>query len=140
MIKFKRVGHIPSAIIGIVILVLIFYITYEVQLYKERNTHYLVCECTYYDSDNIAIIHHSTKEKECYKLTDKRRIFIHSDNLCNDHRFNHPHWQNLTGKQCEVFFCEFCMDEKAIQMYKDSTGVEQVDVYFWKDGTNSLKE
>ena len=60
MTKFRRVGHIPSAFIGLCLIILVFFIGYEVQIYKEKNTHYLVCDCTYYNK-GIAIVHHNTK-------------------------------------------------------------------------------
>ena len=123
MAKFIRVGHIPSALLGLCIMALIFFISYEVQIYKEKNTHYLVCDCTYYNR-GVAIIHHSTKAEECYELKDKHRTFIHSSTNCKEHRFEHPHWEDLKEGQCKVYFCNACMDEKGRTIFRDSTGIE----------------
>ncbi len=131
MAKYKRVGHIPSAIIGFGLLVLILYISYEVQIYKEKNTHYLVCDCTYFNK-GIAIIHHSTKYEECFKLKDKHRIFIHSKSECSDHRFEHPHWEDLKNSQTDIYFCNACMDEKGRTIFRDSTGIQK-NIPIWSE-------
>lgn len=115
---YKRVGHIPSALLFLLVIGSVGWIGTSIEKHKDKNTVMLYCD--YKDiATGKLIIHNDRKLFHCPERVKTNMIYLHSEQRI-DNLIKHPHWEDLVDYPGEIEFCELCMTDTAISHYKDS--------------------